>query len=114
MTTEHEHLTLRPETVAEAAHDGSDVHEVSDKQYIFIALLLAVLTALEVAAVEIDIGTALVPTLLVMMAVKFYIVISYFMHLKFDNRLFSLMFYIGLVGALVLYIGVLLTFHFFS
>ena len=112
MTTEHHIL---PETAAEAAHDGSEVHEVTDKQYIFIAIILAVLTAMEVASTEIGgLGAFLVPALLIMMAVKFFIVVSYFMHLKFDSKLFSFMFYLGLIGALVLYTGMLATFHFFT
>ncbi len=113
MSTHTTHHIL-PETPEEAAHDGSEVHEVSDKQYIVIAIVLAVLTALEVAATEIEgMGTFLVPALLVMMAIKFFIVISYFMHLKFDSKLFSVMFYLGLFGAVVLYSVVLTTFHFF-
>ena len=111
-TTQHHVL---PETEEEAAHDGSEVHEVSEKQYIFIALILAVLTALEVASTEVGgLGAFLIPALLIMMAVKFFIVISYFMHLKFDNRLFSFMFYFGLLGAIILYCGMLSTFHFFA
>jgi cytochrome c oxidase subunit 4 len=102
------------------AHGHADVvddhgsHDISDKQYILIALLLAVLTALEVAATEVGLGAALVPALLVMMVVKFFTVVSYFMHLKFDNRLFSVMFYLGLSLAVTLYAVVLATFHFFS
>ncbi len=111
MTTQHH---VFPESAEEAAHDHSEVHEVSDKQYIVIALILAVLTALEVAATEIEgMGTFLVPALLVMMAIKFFVVVSYFMHLKFDSRLFAVMFYLGLFGAIVLYSVMLTTFHFF-
>ena len=111
MSTQHHVL---PESVEEAAHDHSEVHEVSDKQYIVIALILAVLTALEVASTEVGgLGSFLVPALLIMMAVKFFIVVSYFMHLKFDNRLFGVMFYLGLIGAVVLYSVMLATFHFF-
>jgi cytochrome c oxidase subunit 4 len=112
MSTEHHIL---PETVDEAAHDGSEVHEVSDKQYIFIALFLAVLTAMEVAVTEVAgmPDALLIPSLLLMMVIKFFVVVSYFMHLKFDNRLFSLMFYLGLFGAVVLYSVMLSTFHFF-
>jgi cytochrome c oxidase subunit 4 len=106
------HTALTEEEAA-AVHPG-EVHEVTEKQYIIIALMLAVLTALEVAATEIDIGVALVPALLVMMAVKFFVVVSYFMHLKFDNRLFSVMFYLGLALAVTLYAVVLATFHFFT
>lgn len=114
MSTTHDHLDLLPETADEQLHDGSHVHEVNDRQYIVIALLLAVLTAAEVAATEVDLGAWLVPALLVMMAVKFFTVVSYFMHLKFDNRLFSVCFYIGLTLAVLLYAAVLGTFHFFT
>lgn len=111
MSTQHHVL---PESAEEAAHDHSEVHEVSDRQYIVIALILAVLTALEVASTEVGgLGSFLVPALLIMMAVKFFIVVSYFMHLKFDNRLFGVMFYLGLIGAVVLYSVMLTTFHFF-
>jgi len=111
MSTQHHVL---PESAEEAAHDHSEVHEVSDRQYIVIALILAVLTALEVASTEVGgLGSFLVPALLIMMAVKFFIVVSYFMHLMFDNRLFGVMFYLGLIGAVVLYSVMLTTFHFF-
>ena len=36
------------------------------------------------------------------------------MHLKFDNRLFSVMFYMGLGLAIAVYIVALFTFKFFS
>ena len=54
------------------------------------------------------------PSLLIMMVVKFIIVVSYFMHLKFDNKLFSWVFYAGLILALTVYAIFLATFHFFS
>jgi cytochrome c oxidase subunit IV len=96
------------------SHD--DAHDISDRSYIFIALFLAVLTAMEVAVTEIS-GmpeALLIPSLLIMMVIKFFVVVSYFMHLKFDNKLFSLMFYLGLAGAIVLYSVMLSTFHFFT
>ena len=54
------------------------------------------------------------PLLLIMMAIKFFAVVFYFMHLKFDNRLFGLLFYTGLFLAIGVYCAALLTFHFFS
>lgn len=96
-------------------HEGGRGHaEPSDAQYIWIAVMLAVLTALEVAASEIGSGPWVVPALLVMMVVKFFVVVSFFMHLRFDNKLFSFLFYLGLGFAIVLYAGVLATFHFFT
>jgi cytochrome c oxidase subunit 4 len=35
------------------------------------------------------------------------------MHLKFDNKLFSYMFYSGLILAITVYVGALSTFKFF-
>ena len=62
----------------------------------------------------IDVGPLFLPALLILMAVKFFTVVSYFMHLKFDNKLFSLLFYTGLVLAVVVYCAALATFHFFG
>jgi cytochrome c oxidase subunit 4 len=90
--------------------------EPTDRQYLFIALFLAFLTALEIAATEAGVldGAPLVVVLIALMVVKFLFVILFFMHLRFDSRLFSLVFYIGLFLAVALYVAVLATFHFFS
>ena len=61
-----------------------------------------------------DIGKFMVPILLVMMAVKFFTVVLYFMHLKYDNPLFKRLFYSGLFLAIFVYIVALLTFHYFE
>ena len=52
--------------------------------------------------------------LLIMMAIKFVMVVSYFMHLKFDNKVFSWLFYTGLVLAVGVYCAALATFKFFG
>ena len=78
-------------------------HGLSDLGYIKIALLLAVLTAIEVLTYCVDFGVLEVPSLLILMVVKFQIVISYFMHLKFDNKIFSYLFITGLVLAVVVF-----------
>lgn len=86
---------------------------MTDAGYIKIALILAAITALEVSTYYVDFGPLFMPSLMIMMVVKFVMVVSYFMHLKFDNKLFSLMFYIGLGLALFVYITALATFKFF-
>jgi len=102
-------------SVGHVEHETHRAHEVSDKQYILIAVFLAVLTAMEVAVTEIAgmPDALLVPSLLIMMAIKFFVVVSYFMHLKHDAAIFKFGFYIGLAGAVVLYAVMLATFHFF-
>ena len=108
--SEHTAQEVRPH----GGHD--DKHHWTDLQYVQLALGLAVITALEVALsyTKDDFGTFFMPLLLIMMAVKFFAVVFYFMHLKFDNRLFGLLFYTGLFLAISVYCAALLTFHFFS
>lgn len=101
------------EHLAQTAHDGAD--HPSDRSYVGIALVLAVLTAAEVATFyfEEQLGALLVPALIVMMIVKFFLVIMWFMHLRFDHNLFTRVFVSGLVLAVGVYIVTLLTFKFF-
>ncbi len=94
--------------------DGGTHAGASDFTYVKIALALMVLTGAEIAVSYADIGALMVPALLVMMAIKFFTVILYFMHLKYDNVLFRRLFYAGLFLAIFVYTAALLTFHFFE
>lgn len=99
-------------------HDAHDAHDhPSDWAYVKIALILAAVTALEVFTYfrsVLDWGVALVPSLIFMMVVKFYLVVTWFMHLKFDNSIFSKMFTTGLVLAVGVYLATLTAFEFFG
>ncbi|MFM7649777.1 MAG: cytochrome C oxidase subunit IV family protein [Acidimicrobiaceae bacterium] len=88
-------------------------HGMSDAGYIRIAIILAAITALEVSTYYVDFGVLFLPALLIMMVIKFVMVVSYFMHLKFDNKIFSFLFYAGLVLAVGVYAAFLATFKFF-
>lgn len=111
---------MSTETQPETQHDveSHDEHgeHWSDLSFIKLAIALAVVTALEVAmSYTIDFwGPFFIPVLLLLMAVKFFAVVLYFMHLKFDNRLFGLMFYMGLGLAVGVYLVALFTFRFFD
>ncbi len=85
-----------------------------DTYYIKVAFALAFITGLEVALSYADVGALFIPALLILMAIKFVSVVSVFMHLKFDNRIFSWCFYSGLLLALGVYIAALTTFQFFQ
>lgn len=93
-----------------------DHHEhASDLVYIKVALVLAVLTAAEVAYPYIVTdGPGLLWPLLVMMAVKFFVIGSYFMHLRFDSKLLTRVFYTGLFTAVSVYVIFLTTLHVFG
>ncbi len=81
-------------------------HEPSVKFYIQIAVVLAILTAMEFSTYFIDFGPLGVPLLLVLMTIKFALIVGFFMHLKFDTDLYSKLLLTGLIGALVLYLVV--------
>lgn len=79
-------------------------------EYIKIGLFLAAVTALEVVLYYLDMADGvLLGLLLALSAGKFVIVAMWFMHLKFDNRLFSIMFTGGLILVLGLFTIVLAT-----
>ena len=86
----------------------------SAKEYIRIGVILAVLTALEVATYYVDVGGALVPTLIGLSVVKFVLVVMWFMHLKFDSPTYARFFLMGLAGATTLYLIVLISFRAFQ
>ena len=68
--------------------------------YWMIGIVLAVVTALEVAVFYIPaLSGILVPLLLVLSAGKFILVVMFFMHLKFDSKVFTAVFMAGLILA---------------
>jgi len=79
-------------------------------KYVVIAVILVVVTAIEVGVsyLEGDIPDALIVTLLMIMAIiKFATVASYYMHLQTDRPIFRRFFVLGIVAAVVLYAVVL-------
>jgi cytochrome c oxidase subunit IV len=68
--------------------------------YVLIAVILFVITVLEVVIYELWTYAAwLNPALIIMSAGKFVLVVGIYMHLKFDNRLFTYMFGFGMFVA---------------
>jgi cytochrome c oxidase subunit IV len=103
-------------TAVETGHGHDDGHaHASDRHYVNIAIALAVITGVEVAWSYIDMPTWLeIGGLVFMMAIKFFLVASQFMHLKFDDKLLSRLFYTGLFLAVGVYMIALFTFRIFA
>lgn len=101
---------------AEHGHAHDEPHIPSDLYFIKTALVLAFVTALETSTYwwPESMHSFATPSLLIMMTIKFFMILLIFMHLKWDSKLFSLMFYIGLGLAIGVYIVALLTFQFFA
>lgn len=102
-------------THTEDGHDSHDEHW-TDLKFVYLAIALAIVTAIEVAMSYMvdELGPVFLPGLIILMLIKFFSVVLYFMHLKFDNRWFSILFYMGLFLAIGVYITALMTFKFFN
>jgi cytochrome c oxidase subunit 4 len=83
------------------SHDSSTAHAEGEhahptwSTYWKVALILTLITVVEVWAYYIPsfvASKAFVPSLLFMSAVKFAIVVMFYMHLKYDHKLFRALF----------------------
>jgi cytochrome c oxidase subunit IV len=85
---------LSPSNGADAGH-----HEPSKFHfYIAIAMILAVITGVEVVLVYLPIAKWFVVTVLILLStVKFMFVIFFFMHLRWDKVFCTILFFIGLI-----------------
>jgi cytochrome c oxidase subunit 4 len=98
-----------------SGHAESHHHGLTDFGYVQVAVALAIITGLEVYASYADwLGRAFLPILIVLMLVKFFSVVLFFMHLRFDSKIFGWLFYAGLGLAVGVYVVTLFTFHFFD
>lgn len=78
------------------------------KEYVAIAVVLAIITGIEVAVYYIDfLKPVLPPVLIVLSVAKFALVALFFMHLKFDSRFFSVVFAFGILLAVSVFVVVL-------
>jgi cytochrome c oxidase subunit 4 len=99
--TDHDEHAPEGAVAGEHAHPGA-------KEYLAIATILTVLTAIEVAVFYIPaMHPMLVPTLLTLSAVKFALVAMFYMHLKFDSRIFSWLFVVPMILAAVVILALL-------
>lgn len=104
-------------TTPHAQEHQEDAHRVIDhptpRKYVFVAVVLAIVTLAEVVIYYITaLADFLVPFLVFFSVIKFALVGLYFMHLKFDSRVFRRFFLVGVVLAIFVFFVVLATFLF--
>ena len=110
MATKTTTETVHEEHPAEGVVEHVD--HPSEGQYWKIFFLLFAVTAVEVALYyfelpgPVHINNAALGGLAIL---KFVVVVGYFMHLKFDNRILRRLFVTGLVLAVLVYVAYLLT-----
>jgi cytochrome c oxidase subunit 4 len=96
-----------------SAHEHASV-----RTYVYVALVLTVITALEVGVIYIrQLTPIIVPLLLAMSLAKFVLVVMFFMHLRYDARPLTAVFVgplliaVGLAVALMTLTGAFLVFN---
>ena len=105
---------MSTDPVIEHPEAGADEH-YSEWEYIKVALILFAITMTEVGIYYISGAMrAIITLMLIMMVAKFSLVALYFMHLRFDSKLFRRLFVTGIILAVVVYMIVLTSLHVFS
>ena len=109
-----EHVRTDSLASAEAHAAAGEVHEHPTwHTYKWVALILTVITIVEVWVYYIPAFVAsrlFVPALLIMSAVKFVIVVLFYMHLKYDHKLFRALFTGPLIIAMTTIVALMFLF----
>jgi cytochrome c oxidase subunit 4 len=101
-----------PEPQPAGAHGAEPGHAHAGwKTYVVVGVILTVITAIEVAIFYIPaMHGVMIPILLTLSAGKFFIVVLWYMHLKYDSRIFWRVFFAPLSLAVLVVIGMVLLF----
>lgn len=91
---------MSPQTQGHADQHGDEHAHPGWQVYTRIAVILTIITAIEVATYYIGaLKDYLVWILMPLSALKFVIVVGYYMHLKFDHKLLTYTFIAGMITA---------------
>ncbi len=94
MTQESEAAAQRQES------HGNEIDHPTPLTYFKVAMTLSAITAFEVLVFYANfVRHAIIGILVVLSTAKFILVAMYYMHLKFESRIFSILFVAGLVLA---------------
>ena len=99
---------------AEANVAGGQEHHGSHASpgfYWAIGAILTVITAVEVAVVYVPALDPVLVPVLVLSAAKFILVVMFFMHLKFDSKIYTGLFISGMALATFMMVALIVLFH---
>ncbi len=92
----------------ESEHGREEGHIVGYGTFIGVWLALVMLTALTVAVSGVHMRSLSVLTALAVASVKTALVVSIFMHLKYEDRIYKL-FFLLVIGTLAIFLGLTFT-----
>ena len=110
MTTQETHATVE-DSAGETVHTGHP----TPLTYFKVAMTLSAITAVEVAIFYAEwLGYGIIPVLVILSGAKFAMVVMFYMHLRYDARLFSTLFVGGLLLAITVVFALMGLFRFFT
>ena len=83
----------------------SNTHTIGFKTYFFVLVALLIFTAITVGVAQIDFGAFNAFFAMLIATVKASLVLLYFMHLKYENKIYWVVF-----GSAVFFVGLLFLF----
>ncbi len=96
-------------------HSTSETGHPSAFTYFKVAMILSVITAIEVAVFYFEgLKHGIIPILVILSGAKFALVAMFYMHLRYDAKLFTGLFVGGLVLAFGVGLALLALFQFFA
>ena len=97
-------------TAGETVHTGHP----TPLTYFKVAMILSAITAIEVGIFYLEwLGHGIIPILVILSGAKFAMVVMFYMHLRYDARLFSTLFVGGLLLAVAVVFALMGLFQFF-
>ncbi len=72
-------------------NEDNKKHIVTYRTYLFVLLGLLVFTGLSILVTSVELGPLAVAAALILASLKSALVLTYFMHLKFDQRIYAAM-----------------------
>jgi cytochrome c oxidase subunit 4 len=86
--------------------DEEKIHPIKNRTYVRVWVALVILTGVTVSAAGMNLGRVSILIALIIAAFKSGLVLNYFMHLKYEKRLWFFRLIIpGTLALLVLFIG---------
>jgi cytochrome c oxidase subunit 4 len=95
-----------------SAHDNETHHMVPYKVYVYIWAALVILTGITVGASYMQLGHVAIFTAILIATVKAGLVLMYFMHIRFEKPIFTVMI-LATLAAYGIFIGLTFTDYFY-
>ena len=91
------------------------LHHPTPFTYLMVAVTLSAITAVEVGVFYLDwLGHGIIPVLAVLSGIKFALVAMFYMHLRYEHKLFTTFFFAGLALAVAVVFTLIALFKFFA